>query len=125
VRHRRPPRPQLLHERGRPRDDRDEDGHRGPDASGHWVNAAAADLLAQHLVGAISANAARREPLRLVLVVAMALRVSVILPYYNRADTLLEASRSVLEQTHGDLMLYLVDHRSTDGSQRDGPIADR
>jgi hypothetical protein len=72
--------------------------HRGPDASGMWVETAAADLLAQHLVGAISANAARREPLRLALVVAMASRRlgdSAVL----RADTLLEASRSVLEQT--------------------------
>jgi glycosyltransferase involved in cell wall biosynthesis len=43
--------------------------------------------------------------------------VSVILPYYNRADTLLDASRSVLEQTHRDLTLYLVNDGSTDGSQ--------
>jgi len=43
--------------------------------------------------------------------------VSVILPYHNRADTLLDASRSVLEQTHRDLTLYLVNDGSTDDSQ--------
>jgi glycosyltransferase involved in cell wall biosynthesis len=44
--------------------------------------------------------------------------VSVILTYYNRADTLSDAARSVLEQTHRELTLYLVDDASTDDSRR-------
>jgi glycosyltransferase involved in cell wall biosynthesis len=42
--------------------------------------------------------------------------VSVILPYYNRVDTLRRAAESVLEQTHRPLVLYLVDDGSSDGS---------
>ena len=44
-------------------------------------------------------------------------RVSVILSYYNRPDTLLEAARSVLEQTHRDLVLYLINDGSEDESR--------
>ena len=44
--------------------------------------------------------------------------VSVILTYYNRADTLADAARSVLEQTHSDLTLYLVNDGSTDESRK-------
>lgn len=43
--------------------------------------------------------------------------VSVILPYFNRSDTLTEAARSVLGQTHSDLLLYLIDDGSTDESR--------
>lgn len=43
--------------------------------------------------------------------------VSVILPYFNRTDTLTEAARSVLAQTHSDLLLYLIDDGSTDDSR--------
>jgi glycosyltransferase involved in cell wall biosynthesis len=42
--------------------------------------------------------------------------VSVILPYFNRSDTLHEAVESVLNQTHRELTLYLIDDGSTDGS---------
>ena len=45
-------------------------------------------------------------------------RVSVVLPYYNRPDTLLEAAGSVLEQTHRDLVLYLVNDGSADDSRQ-------
>ena len=41
---------------------------------------------------------------------------SVILPYYNRADTLIQAANSVLDQSHSDLRLYLIDDGSTDDS---------
>lgn len=43
--------------------------------------------------------------------------VSVILPYFNRADTLRTAALSVLKQSHPDLTLYLIDDGSTDRSQ--------
>lgn len=43
--------------------------------------------------------------------------VSVILPYFNRQDTLLRAARSVLVQTYRNLMLYLVNDGSTDRSR--------
>jgi len=43
--------------------------------------------------------------------------VSVILPYFNRSDTLTEAVRSVVEQTHSDLLLYLINDGSTDDSR--------
>jgi glycosyltransferase involved in cell wall biosynthesis len=43
--------------------------------------------------------------------------VSVILPYYNRADTLSQAAISVLSQTHTELLLYLINDGSTDGSR--------
>jgi teichuronic acid biosynthesis glycosyltransferase TuaG len=46
----------------------------------------------------------------------MADEISVILPYYNRQDTLAEAVTSVLQQTHLNLRLFLVDDGSTDGS---------
>jgi glycosyltransferase involved in cell wall biosynthesis len=42
--------------------------------------------------------------------------VSVILPYRNRRDSLAAAISSVLEQTHRDLELLLVDDASDDGS---------
>ena len=43
--------------------------------------------------------------------------VSVILPYFNRADVLCDAAMSVLQQTHEDLTLYLVNDGSTDSSR--------
>ena len=43
--------------------------------------------------------------------------VSVILPYFNREDTLACAVRSVLDQTHRELLLYLVNDGSTDRSR--------
>lgn len=39
--------------------------------------------------------------------------VSVILPYYNRAETLEPAVMSVLNQTHTHLRLYLINDGST------------
>lgn len=42
--------------------------------------------------------------------------VSVILPYFDRADVVVEAARSVLTQSHRDLELVLVDDGSTDGA---------
>ncbi len=42
--------------------------------------------------------------------------VSVILPTYNRADTLGTAMRSVLDQTHGNLELIVVDDASYDNT---------
>lgn len=47
----------------------------------------------------------------------MSATVSVVLPYYNRADSLREAALSVLGQTHRDLVLLMVDDGSTDGSR--------
>jgi len=43
--------------------------------------------------------------------------VSVVLPTYNRADTLPKAVESVLTQTYGDLELIVVDDGSSDGTQ--------
>ena len=43
--------------------------------------------------------------------------VSVVLPYFNRADCLERAASSVLSQTYGELTLYLVDDGSTDQSR--------
>jgi len=43
--------------------------------------------------------------------------VSVILPYYNRPDTLEEAVRSVLCQTHSAVTLYLINDGTTDPSR--------
>jgi glycosyltransferase involved in cell wall biosynthesis len=43
-------------------------------------------------------------------------KISVILPYYNRHETLAEAITSVLDQTHTDLVLYLVNDGSDDES---------
>lgn len=42
--------------------------------------------------------------------------VSVVLPFYNRRDTLLRAVRSVLNQTYENLELVCVDDGSDDGS---------
>lgn len=42
--------------------------------------------------------------------------VSVILPYHNRGDTLTDAVKSVLDQTHSNLQLYLIDDGSSDDS---------
>jgi glycosyltransferase involved in cell wall biosynthesis len=42
--------------------------------------------------------------------------VSVVLPYFNRADSLEEAATSVLKQTHSDLSLIMVNDASTDDS---------
>lgn len=43
--------------------------------------------------------------------------VSVVMPYYNRADVLEAAAQSVLGQTHRSLTLFLVDDGSTDNSR--------
>lgn len=43
-------------------------------------------------------------------------RVAVVLPYRNRRDSLTTAIGSVLDQTHDDLELVLVDDASDDGS---------
>lgn len=44
--------------------------------------------------------------------------VSVILPYFNRQETLRRAAESVLGQTHRDLVLYLVNDGSRDESRK-------
>jgi glycosyltransferase involved in cell wall biosynthesis len=44
-------------------------------------------------------------------------RVSVILPVFNREGSIGRAVRSVLDQTHSDLSLLVVDDGSTDGSR--------
>ena len=44
-------------------------------------------------------------------------RVSVILPYYNRASTLADAIESVLRQSRVDLLLYLINDGSSDNSR--------
>lgn len=43
--------------------------------------------------------------------------VAVVLPYYNRQDSLSKAAQSVLNQTHEDLTLILVNDGSTDESR--------
>lgn len=43
-------------------------------------------------------------------------RVSVVMPAYNAAQTIVGSMRSVLEQSHADVELIVVDDRSTDGS---------
>ena len=40
--------------------------------------------------------------------------ISVIIPTYNRAGTLLAAAQSVLQQTYRDIELIIVDDGSTD-----------
>jgi glycosyltransferase involved in cell wall biosynthesis len=42
--------------------------------------------------------------------------VSIVMPAYNRADTILRAIRSVQEQTYQDWELIVVDDGSTDGT---------
>lgn len=49
---------------------------------------------------------------------ARKIRASVIMPTYNRADTIAAAVRSVLEQSHHELELLLVDDGSTDDTMR-------
>lgn len=44
--------------------------------------------------------------------------VSVVLPYFNRQDSLWRAVDSVLSQSHSNLELLLIDDGSTDGSRR-------
>lgn len=48
---------------------------------------------------------------------APAASVTVVLPVYNAETTLEKAARSILDQTHGDLVLRIVDDGSTDGSR--------
>ena len=45
-------------------------------------------------------------------------RVSVVIPTHNRAGLLSQAIRSVLQQTHRDLELIIVDDASTDETRR-------
>ncbi|UXX78061.1 glycosyltransferase [Reichenbachiella carrageenanivorans] len=44
------------------------------------------------------------------------MNLSVILPYYNAAHTLKEATQSILNQTYSDFELLLIDNNSTDHS---------
>jgi glycosyltransferase involved in cell wall biosynthesis len=43
--------------------------------------------------------------------------VSVVIPAYNRADSLVDAVTSVIDQTFGDLEIIIVDDGSTDGTR--------
>ena len=44
--------------------------------------------------------------------------ISVIIPTYNRAGTLLAAAQSVLQQTYRDIELIIVDDGSTDDTSK-------
>lgn len=44
------------------------------------------------------------------------LRVSVVMPVFNAADTVIDSIHSVIQQTHGNWELLVVDDGSTDGS---------
>jgi glycosyltransferase involved in cell wall biosynthesis len=45
------------------------------------------------------------------------MKISVIMPTYNGANTITESIKSILEQTHKDLELIIVDDGSTDNSK--------
>jgi len=45
-------------------------------------------------------------------------KISVILPYYNDKEFLADSIRSVLNQSFGDFELILINHASTDGSEK-------
>ena len=55
-------------------------------------------------------------PLKAGADVASGLRVSVVMPVYNAADTVAQSMRSVLAQTHAGVELVVVDDCSHDGS---------
>lgn len=43
--------------------------------------------------------------------------ISVIIPTYNRADTILRSVNSVLDQTYKDIELLIIDDGSTDNTK--------
>ena len=53
------------------------------------------------------------------------MKVSVLIPVYNRKDFLLEAVASILQQTHQDFHIYIYDDGSTDGTGEGLPEDDR